>query len=330
MLFTVIAPFLGRLHLSPDDIGHMKATNGDFTVELRSSRPVKHPGLAVPVDEIAMTIRVPPEQLPSFMAQIGNEPQAGTAYASLKDRLVNQLQTFESGFAVAFGEDHVVFQVRWDQWVEEFTPETFAENQLLRVSRVGAIRPWRELGNLVEVKHLRYYFTRADRYVDLNIPLAFLREGLNSYESGHYIAAFHSYYFIIEDLFAGGQFKEAKVLAEFRKSQLLTSVLQEIIGQLNDDSEHAWAFNALFAEEALPVDVEGFRVLLYRLRGRLHHYARGGGKRRGTPFNQFHFRTAALALQLGAGLALKLQMMEIDRRVDPDAPPGIHRGRLLS
>ena len=114
-----------------------------------------------------------------------------------------------------------------------------------------------------------------------------------------------------------------------RNPVLLAKALASI-DQLGDDGEHAAPFRGLFSEEQLAVDVEGFRVLLYRLRGRLHHYARGGGRPRGNPFNQFHFRTAALALQFVAGLALKLQMMEIDLAAHPDAPPGINWGRLLS
>lgn len=76
--------------------------------------------------------------------------------------------------------------MRWDQWVEEFTPDTLEENNMLRVSRVGALRPWRELGHVVELRHLRYVFARARSYEPLNIPLAFLREGRNMYDSGLY------------------------------------------------------------------------------------------------------------------------------------------------
>lgn len=330
MLFTVKAPFFGRLHLAPDDVGHMKAARDDIQVELRTSRRVEHRAVALAVDEIAMTTRVPEDQVDQFIAEVGKEPVPGGVLFALKERLISELHTFESGFSFAFGDEHHVYRIAWERWIEEFTPETNDERRKLNVNRVGAIRPARQMGGLVEVRHLRHYFARADRYVELNIPLAFFREGMNAYDSERYVASFHSFYFIIEDWFADGKFQEKEVVKAFGNSDFLRDVLQEVIRQIADDPNHHAHFQRMFGQENLSVSVDGFIRLLPRLRGALHHYSRKSPKTKGTPFNEAAFRTAAHAVRLVSGLSIRLKMMEIDKEQDPGGRPGINWGRLLS
>jgi hypothetical protein len=180
MLFTVRAPLDGRLYVPGEQIGHTTAVRGDIQVDLLTSRRPDNPALAVAIDEIAMTTRVPEDQLDRFIAEAGGEPVPGGVLTTLKERLILELQTFESGYAFAFGEEHNLYRIAVEKWVEEFTPETDDEAARLTINRVGAIRPLPDRGALVELRHLRHYFGRADRYQDLNIPLAFFREGMNA------------------------------------------------------------------------------------------------------------------------------------------------------
>lgn len=168
MLYTIKCPLYGRLHIDPDSAGHMKAERDGILVELTTTRlKDRRPGMASPVDEISMTVRVPPDELAQFVKQVGLELVDGSVYANLHKKLIAELQTFESGFSFAFGEEFPIEKLAWDRWVEEFTPETDAEAEALRITRVGAIAPRTHHGNMVALRHLRRYFAQANRYVDL-------------------------------------------------------------------------------------------------------------------------------------------------------------------
>ena len=86
MLFTLKAPLYGRLYLRPEQIGNTKAVRDDVQVELRTSRRAEQPGMAVLVDEIAMTIRVPYDELDRVIPEAGCEPMPNGALTLLKER----------------------------------------------------------------------------------------------------------------------------------------------------------------------------------------------------------------------------------------------------
>jgi len=331
VLYTLKCPLYGRLFIDPDSAVHMKAHRDDILVELTTTRlKDRRPGVALRVDEISMTIRVPPDQLTQFVMQVGHESVDGSVYAELRKKLILELQTFESGFSFAFGEEFPLEKIAWARWVEEFTPETDEEADVLLITRVGVISPRANLGNMLEIRHLQRYFAQADRYANLNVPLAFFREGMNAYEEERFVTAFHNFYFILEDWYAEGKFQDKDVVAKFRDSDELKQILAEVISQLTDDPNHSAQFQQLFSEAALNVTVEGFIQLLPKLRGRLHHYTSKDRKPRGTPFTASEFKTVAHAIRLISGLTIRFRMIELDKEADIDDLPGINWGRLLS
>jgi hypothetical protein len=330
MLYTITCPLHGRLYIVPDFAGHMKAERDGILVELTTTRlKDRQPATALPVDEISMTVRVPPDDLGQFVKQVGQELVDGSVYANLHKKLIAELQTFESGFSFAFGEEFPIEQLAWDRWVEHFTPETDAEAEALRITRVGAIAPRSHHGSIVEPRHLRRYFAQADRYVDLNVPLAFFREGMNAYEEERFTTAFHNFYFIIEDWYAEGAIRKEDVLPNFRSSDELKQILEEVMAQVTADPVHSIPFRQMFAEARLGVTIEELMVLLPRLRGRLNHYSSKGRMPGASPFNASAFKTAAHVVRLISGLTIRLNMMELDKATDTDDRPGINWGRLM-
>ena len=84
--------------------------------------------------------------------------------------------------------------------------------------------------------------------------------------------SFHSFYYIIEDLYGGGKTRNRDVITEMKSFQELREIIQWAFERVADEPKHRNALQTLFDSEKLPFDVDGFNNAVNILQRKyLHH-----------------------------------------------------------
>lgn len=151
-----------------------------------------------------------------------------------------------------------------------------------------------------------------EKYAHLTIPMAFLREGKNDYDSFRYINAFYNFYFILEWLYGGGKTKNYAVEEEFKKSNEFCESVEVAIDTLIKAPRHNNNINVMLNFRSKKLDIDGITHLLVRTRGDLHHFSGNSNKTQGTPFNHKEFESIAWVSLFLANAAINLKILEIN------------------
>lgn len=127
----------------------------------------------------------------------------------------------------------------------------------------------------------------ADRYEPLRVVSTFWRDGIVSAQDGRYIQAIYSFYFVLEDMFGKNKTDPKQILNFFRQSDALTAPLRFTVSAFPTENHIVMStLTSVFNELGLKWDVDGLRVFIIKMRGRLHHYKGRSSLRQGTPFTQ--------------------------------------------
>ena len=78
---------------------------------------------------------------------------------------------------------------------------------------------------------LRLVFSHAKLCSRLTATIAFHRAGINDIRRAENISAFFGFYFVLEGLYANGQFHAKPVIQEFRRSPELTDAIERVVSQ---------------------------------------------------------------------------------------------------
>ncbi len=117
----------------------------------------------------------------------------------------------------------------------------------------------------------------------LTVVQAFWREARNEMDQIRYIPAFINYFYVLEAMYANGQFGQKVVLREFEKSEELrtsgTSFLESPTMQLSPHRENLLRHLSCWQKQW---DVHGLLHLLVETRGEVHHYVPTKRRRYGT------------------------------------------------
>jgi hypothetical protein len=136
----------------------------------------------------------------------------------------------------------------------------------------------------------------ADAATDIELPLNFFRRGMLDVYDRNYIEAIYDFYFVLETLFADGNFKKAAVLDAFRNSNQLRSCLERALADPGPMLTHDNRTREAFQRSYGTVNVEQALEKIVDLRGQLHHHTQ---KRRNMwhPDEPRRFEVDALFLQ---------------------------------
>ena len=272
------------------------------------------------LSSISISIKVPPEKIANFASSIGpgKGQSAGTFIIGgdreLYDLLVNELQALESH--MAFNTGGAIKRIRWDKPIrEEVIPENEEEEKLVPIIaishnheyplKIARIHPL-DLENMIKVFH---------KYDSLKVSIAFWREGVNFFENFQYILAFYYFYFILEDFYGGGKFHITEVLTEFNKSSEFTEITNQTLNAISKEKRHMENLERFLQEEKCDLNADGVQKLLFKIRGKLHHYYSGNPKKVGTPFNQSEYETIALIANTMAYVAIARKYPLINNKV---------------
>lgn len=229
----------------------------------------------------------------------------------LWERLVAEFQELES--VLAFSTNGAFRKVIWSQSKLEFIPETESDVAAIDVSSLEVQESYPPKRARLDSEALgRIIDTKSD-YSSLIVPKSFYREGLIEYEELRYINAFHSFYYVLEDLYSGGKTRSRDVIREMQGCQELRDIMSWAIDHIIAEPKHDRALRLLFDSEKLHFDVDGFIELLVRMRGRSHHYISKGGDRFPTPFRQRDYHSIAWITLGIASLAIMYKIVDINQ-----------------
>lgn len=271
------------------------------------------------VQELAISLKVPDEKVANFASGIGPGQRESVATYTiggdreLYDRLVSELQSLESNLAFATA---ALKRIHWDTPHQEFIPETPEEEELITFTAFSSSRSYPEPHVRFSPVDLIRLTSRFSDYESLLVPMAFWREGENFFTTFQYVLAFYQYYFIIEDFYAGGKTGQAPVLKEFAKSEEFRELANNSIEELFKEPKHRQALKKLFVQEGCDINAPGLQKLLFKVRGRLHHFSSKSSKTGGTPFKQSEFESVPLLTMYLATLAIGYRMAAINQQIE--------------
>lgn len=288
MRYCVSAKVEGNIYLKePGVIEHE-----DFLIDLRTNSSNL-------LTEIAISIKVPDDKLSSMKSTA--EPSNGNVAAKfniggdqeLFNRLIRELQYIESD--ISFATVGTLHRVYWENPSNiEFIPETDDDFEFPVISLHGLNKSYRKTHAVLSMEDITSLLNESSTTLRLRVAKAFWRDGLTYFNQFKYIQAFYSFYFVIEDYYAGGKSNEKQVLKQFNKSPEFKEISELSLKSISREKRHKDNLNELFKDEGLEMDQTGLATFLFRVRGKLHHYSSKSSKKQGTPFNQMDFESVAL------------------------------------
>lgn len=112
----------------------------------------------------------------------------------------------------------------------------------------------------------------GDEVRNIEMPLAFFRKGITSFYEERFIDAIYDFYFFLESMFGDGQFKKRGIEEAFKKSDMLTKAIEEVMA----DSAAAVTSRKVelqcFLKKYAGMSVEDIISHVIELRGFLHHH----------------------------------------------------------
>lgn len=209
-----------------------------------------------------------------------------SGYQALHDEAINILQTLESLFGLK-GVD----KIHWDDAKTEYIPETEDEAEEVQTTKIDISRSYPRRAHNWEFDLTEYDWEVVER---LKVPLAFYRRGTIRHRNFDYISAFIEYYFVLEGLFAGGDWK--KVEDSYVNSDELTAIANITLEQLPDETVNE--LNEFFEFYSKERTAEGYLRLITTLRHQLHHYFHedSSGPHKPSPFDAEDYQPVSVAL----------------------------------
>ena len=198
--------------------------------------------------------------------------------------------------------------IEWDAPTENFIAETEEEKEQVQVHDVCFKKEYPDYPASLDEEGFGRIIRNKEHYVSLIVPQAFYREGTNEFTSRRYINAFYNFYFILEDLYGKGKTRNKDIAEEFRSSKEFRKFVDGVIKDINKYTRHRVNIERLCKEERVAYDIDGIIELLWKVRGRLHHYSGRSSKHQGTPFDHEDFESVAF---LTMGLAVRCILQRI-------------------
>lgn len=166
-------------------------------------------------------------------------------------------------------------KIFWNEPAVEWIPENDEERNRLKVFSVHFERAYSHNPTELNINVFKSIIKNKPKIDSLTILMSFYHEGKVFYNRFDYIIAFYDFYFILEDLFGKGAWKNWQVKNNFKSSIELKDVINWALSNLVDSSiNHKKKIIELLSQKNLQYDVNGIIELLVEMRGHLHHFSR--------------------------------------------------------
>jgi hypothetical protein len=204
------------------------------------------------------------------------------------------LQYLESILALFFR----ISRIEWQSPTFEWMPENEEERSLLTVYTFSREQKYEMPPTPFNQNFINVALLHRQRLDYLTIPLAFFREGMNSYDDLRYIRAYWYFYFFLEGLFGNGKSGTKEIIKEFLQSEILKEAVDTMVTSLRNDTSQRHlrnieGFLGEFDNSKKDLSAENIVSLLVQLRGALHHFSIKSTRRTGHPFNEEEFESPA-------------------------------------
>src|ERR1039457_856782 len=214
-------------------------------------------------DMISMLVIQEPGRPPHFQGAGGEK---------IRRELEHGLQIIESTLGVFLR----ISRIRWEYATSIAIPETPEEQQQIQWNNLRVMPELEDTTRTPTMEDFESMLHMGYHARDLATTMSFFREGDTDLRIFRFITAFFSFYFVLEGLYANGQFGGREVRAEFGKSAVLRSAIERALS-LPLYSRPARFKEILTVNDFLgrvnkPRDVEGVIHMLVWVRGDLHHF----------------------------------------------------------
>jgi len=209
-----------------------------------------------------------------------------SGYQRHHDDAINTLQMLESLFGLKGVE-----RIHWEEAEANFIPETEDEKSSIDVLKIGISQSYPRRQHKWTFDLSSYDWDVIER---LKVPLAFYRRGEIRHRNFEYISAFIQYYFVLEGLFAEGDWRNVE--DRYINSNELVAIADTTLEQLSDEKmSELDEFFEFYQKEKTP---EGYLRLITTLRHQLHHYFHNDstGPHQPSPFDAEDYQPVSLAL----------------------------------
>ncbi|MQC26770.1 MAG: hypothetical protein DWG76_04885 [Chloroflexi bacterium] len=232
------------------------------------------------------------------------------------DNLIRKLQSLESQMSI--GTDGALAKVFWENPVVEYITESEedAKDFLVTKSSIPRFPPFPCPETKLSPDRLQNLVSRLATFEDLDLPIAFWREGLNEMRGQRFISAFYNFYYVIEGFCAKGKSSKKSVLNEFNKSAALKRAVTFALEKALESQSHKDPLRKMFGLVNTELNTEGALEFLYEIRGMLHHISFETTREQGTPFNQQDFASLAVFSQAVARALLEEKAKELKEAKD--------------
>lgn len=276
---------------------------GDFTVNLGFEQETGESQL----DSVSVERELTDSEMKAFTNTIEEQSEGRnrivlSGYEELYEEGLNKLQTLESFFGL-----HGVSRVNWRNAKIEFIPQSSEEQKNISTTEINLSKSYPEHPHVWEFDWSEFDWELIEQ---LKVPLAFYRRGERRYRNFEYVSAFMEYYFVLEGLFAEGDWKnvEDRYTESDELIAIATTTLQQLPAQKIDELS---AFFEFYEKEQTP---EGYLRLITTLRHQLHHYFhdKSSGPHMPNPFDAEDYQSISLSLGHTVFLLLISRVNEID------------------
>ncbi|MHB1261742.1 MAG: hypothetical protein ACYC2H_08500 [Thermoplasmatota archaeon] len=248
------------------------------------------------VEQVSLerSVAVEASQLPRFSMEGPKQHTLTIQEHPAIQEMRKWLQAVESFGSILMG----IEKIDWERPEIRWEPETPEEKALTTIQGLKRESKYPKDAAELTGEAVNDIIHLAKKYPNLVVPLAFWREGSADFQSFKYIHAFYNWYFVIEDLFGGGNTKNPLVEKAMLASPTMT---QAVEFTLNEFRSPGYERHRTKLEQELQARGFGYNVadciaFLVGTRGRLHHYSQQNPQSKPIPFAHSEFQTIAYFL----------------------------------
>ncbi|MFP3949896.1 MAG: hypothetical protein ACLFUZ_02250 [Candidatus Micrarchaeia archaeon] len=168
-------------------------------------------------------LTMPVEDPEKFYSEIKSNP-SGRVKHSIRmdlDAEIHQRLTLEFQRLEAVLTHNGVRCIVWDQPKLSWIPETEEEKAKTKVFSLEQKKEYPQIEEKLDNELLEREIGSLNKYDELIVLHAFLREGKNEFRKFRYINAFYNFYFVLEDLYGGNNTKNDLIEKNFLESKEL-------------------------------------------------------------------------------------------------------------
>lgn len=187
------------------------------------------------------------------------------------------------------GIDMNIIKINWEDPLITWIPENNEEKGIMPILSHKLNRSYSHAHRIITKNWLSNTVLFSNQLKELDIPLAFFREGSNYYQRFQYQLAFSFFFMMLEYEFSNGQFNSAGMKKEFRNNSILENSIITTIKHLKEEKNKHWIWlenevsnwNIIKKEKNhIQLDSLGVIEILINARGNTMHANKKSNKNR--------------------------------------------------